>query len=68
MGKLTSKGKKHTVKAGPHKNMISKPVIMRGGQRKCRVFKMHMKLRDQQIKTITNIQTAKPKAREIKNL
>ena len=41
---------------------------MRGGKCKCRVFKMHMKLRDQQIKTITNIWSAKPKARETKNL
>ena len=31
MGKLTGKGKKHTVKVGnhPHTNMISKPAIMR---------------------------------------
>lgn len=41
---------------------------MRGGECKCRVFKMHEKLRDQQIKTITNILTAKPKAHETKNL
>ena len=34
---------------------------MRGEECKCREFKMHMKLRDQQIKTITHIQTAKPK-------
>ena len=34
---------------------------MRGEECKCMEFKMHMKLRDQQIKTITNIQTAKPK-------
>ena len=37
----------------PHTNMILKPVIMRGGEYKCRIFKMHLKLRDQQLKTIT---------------
>ena len=31
--------------------MISKPVIMRGGEEKCRIFKMHLKLGDQQLKT-----------------
>ena len=53
MGKLTSKGK-HTVKVGnhPHTNLISKLVIMRGGEYKCRIFEMHLKLRDQQLKTI----------------
>ena len=32
--------------------MISKPVIVRGGEYKCRIFEMHLKLRDQQLKTI----------------
>ena len=52
MGKLTGKGK-HTVKAGnhPHTNMVSKPVIMKGTEYKCRIFEMHLKLRDQQLKT-----------------
>ena len=35
--------------------MISKEVIMRGGEYKCRVFKMHLKLRDQQLKTIMHL-------------
>ena len=30
--------------------MTSKPVFMRGGEYKCRVFKMHLKLRDQQLR------------------
>ena len=56
MGKLTSKGK-HTVKVGnhPHTNMILKPVIVRGGEYKCRIFETHLKLRDQQPKTIMHI-------------
>ena len=33
--------------------MISKTVIMRGREYKCRVVKMHLKLRDQQLKTST---------------
>ena len=51
MGKLTSKGK-HIVKAGnhPHTNMISKPAIMRRGEYKCRILKMHLKLRDHKLK------------------
>ena len=46
MGKLTRKGKR-TVKVGnhPHRNMISKSVIMRGGEYKCRIFGMHLKLK-----------------------
>ena len=32
--------------------MISKPIIVRGGEYKCRIFKTHLKLRDQQLKTI----------------
>ena len=53
MGKLTSKGE-HTVKVGnhPHKNVISKPVIVREGDYKCRISEMHLKLRDQKLKTI----------------
>ena len=53
MEKLTSKGK-HTIKVGnhPHINMISKPVIMRGGGYKCRIFEMDLKLKDHHLKTI----------------
>ena len=53
MEKLTGKGK-HTIKVGnhPHTNVISKPVIKIGGEDKCRIFEMHLKLRDQQLKTI----------------
>ena len=53
MEKLTSKGK-HTVKVGnlPHTNMISKPATVRRGGYKCRVLEMHLKLKDQQLKTI----------------
>ena len=32
--------------------MITKPVIMREGEYKCRVYTMHFKLRDQQLKII----------------
>ena len=53
MGKLTGKGK-HTVKVGnhPHTNIISKPAVMRRSEYKCRILEMHLKLRDQQFKTI----------------
>ena len=34
---------------------MSKTVIMRGGDYKCRAVKMCLKLRDQQLKTITQI-------------
>ena len=53
---LTGKGK-HTVKVGshPHTNMKSKPVSMRGREYKCKIFKTHLKLRDQQLKTIMYI-------------
>ena len=53
MEKLTGKGK-HTVKVGnrPHTNMISKSSIVRRGEHKCRILKMHLKLKDQQLKTI----------------
>ena len=32
--------------------MISKPVTVTGGGYKCRIFEMHLKLRDQELKTI----------------
>ena len=53
MGKLNGKGK-NTVKVGnhPQTNMISKPVIVRVGEYKGRVFKIHLQLRDQQLKTV----------------
>ena len=35
--------------------MISKTLIVNGGEYKCRVFKMHLRLRDQQLKTITYV-------------
>ena len=35
--------------------MISKPVIVRGGEYTCRIFEMHWKGRDQQLKTIMYI-------------
>ena len=56
MRRLIGKGK-HTVKVGdhPHTNMISKPAIMRRGEYKCRILEMHLKLRDQQLKTILHI-------------
>ena len=52
MGKFTSKGE-HTVKVGnhPHGN-ISKPVFVRKEKYKCRILERHLKLRDQQCKTI----------------
>ena len=52
MGKLTGNGK-HTVKVGnhPHTN-ISKQVIMRRGEYKCRTLEMHWKLRDEKFGTI----------------
>ena len=53
MEKLTDKGK-HTVKAGSHlhTNMISKPATVRRGEHKCRILKMHLKLKEQELKTI----------------
>ena len=53
MEKLTGKGK-HTVKVGNnlHKNMRSKPAIVRRGEHKCRILEMKLKLKDQQLKTI----------------
>ena len=56
MGKLSGIGK-HTVKLGnhPHKNIISKPAIVRRGEHICRIFEMHLKLRDQKLETILYI-------------
>ena len=42
--------------------MISNPVTVTGGEYKYRISKMHLKLRDQQLKTIMYIQTAIPKS------
>ena len=52
MGKLTSKGK-HTVKArnDPYTNTVSKTATMSRGEYKCRKWELHLKLRDQQLKT-----------------
>ena len=35
--------------------MISKPAIVRRGEHKCRMLEMHLKLKDQQLKTILSI-------------
>ena len=53
MGKLTGKDK-HTIKVGnhPHANISSKPVMVREGEYKARIFEMHLKLREQQLITI----------------
>ena len=50
MGKLTGKDK-CTVKVGNHlhKNMVSKPAILRGGEYKCKILEMYLKLRDQGV-------------------
>ena len=52
MEKLFSKG--NTVKVGnhPYTNMVSKPATVRRGEHKCRIFEMHLNLKDQQLKTI----------------
>ena len=52
MGKLIGKGK-HAVKSGnhPYTNMISKLATIRRGEYKCRKWELHLKLRDQQLKT-----------------
>ena len=52
MEKLTGKGK-HIVRERNylHTN-ISKPSIVRRGEHKCRTLEMHLKLKDQQLKTI----------------
>ena len=39
----------------PHTNIILKPETVCGGEYKFRLFKMHLKLRDQQLKTILYI-------------
>ena len=51
--KLTSKGK-HTVKVGSylHTNMISKPATVKRGEHKGKILEMHLKLKEQQLKTI----------------
>ena len=36
--------------------MISKTAIIKEGENKCRVLKMHLKLRGRQLKTVTYIQ------------
>ena len=56
MGKLTSKGK-HKIKVGNQQQtiMISKAAIMRKVERECRILKKHLKLKDQQLKTILYI-------------
>ena len=48
---------KHTVKVRnyPHTNMVSKPAIVQRGEYKCRILEMHLKLRDQRLKTILEI-------------
>ena len=52
MEKLTGKGK-HTVKLENHSHTnISKPAIVRKGEHKCRILEIHLKLKDQQLKTI----------------
>lgn len=51
MDKLTNKGK-HIEKVGshPHKNILSKPVIMKGWEYKCRIFEIHLKLEISNVK------------------
>ena len=53
MGNLTSKGK-YTIKVGNHPptNMVSKLAILTWGEYKRRTLELHLKLRDQQLKTI----------------
>ena len=41
----------------PHTNIISKPIIVTGGEYKCEVFEMHLKLRDQRLKSCIYVQT-----------
>ena len=51
-------GKAHWIKQTyskgnyPHTNIIHKPVTVRGGKYKFRIFEMHLKLRDQQLNRI----------------
>ena len=58
MGKLTGKGR-HTIDVGnePQVNMISKLVIVVEGEYRSWIFEMHLKLSDQQLKTIIHIHT-----------
>ena len=58
MTRPTSKGI-HTVKIGNHPRTIIPPKseIMRRGGYKCRTLEVHLRLRDQQLKTISYIQT-----------
>ena len=53
MEKTTGKGK-YTVKVGNHlhTNMISKPATVRRAEHTCRILEMHLKFKDQQLKTI----------------
>ena len=53
MEKLIGKSK-HTLKVenNLHTNMISKPAIVRRGEQNCRILEMHLKLKDQQLRTI----------------
>ena len=53
MGQLIGKHK-HTAKVGnhPHTNVISKPIMVRRGEYKCRILEMYWKLRDEQLKTL----------------
>ena len=54
MGKLTGKGK-HKVVVGNHPHTtISKSATMRRGEYKCRKWELHVKLRDQKLKTKQN--------------
>ena len=56
MGKLIREGK-YTVKVGnhPRTNIISNPVILSGGEDKCRILERHLKLSDQHLKTISHV-------------
>ena len=47
MENLTGKGK-HAIKVrnNPHTSILSKPMIVRGGENKYRLFETHLKLRD----------------------
>ena len=53
MEKLTGKGK-HEVKVENHghANMITKPAVVRRRDHKFRILEIHLKLKDQQLKTI----------------
>ena len=50
-------GKDKHVKAGnhPHTNMIPKLAIVTRGEYECRILERHLKLRDQQLKTISHM-------------